>query len=107
MTIAQRFVELGEQMGIDTSNCKTGNIAEILNTLTQNVGGEVSDSQNIQIAMMNFNYSRGEDSPIIDPSQFDPNRTLDPYGDDDKMITDPIDNTNTTEPTNDAEGSGW
>lgn len=80
MTIAQRFVEMGEQMGIDTSNCKTGNIAEVLNALTQDKGGEVSDSQNIQMAMMNLanalnsssNNTAGND-PVTEPdSQTEP-----------------------------------
>ena len=61
MTIAQRFIELGEQMGIDTSNCKTGNIGEVLNTLTKEQGGTVADSQNISIAMMNFTQTLNEE----------------------------------------------
>lgn len=54
MTIAQRFVEMGEQLGIDTSNCKTGNIGEVLNELAQKKGGTVAGSQNISLAMMNL-----------------------------------------------------
>lgn len=62
MTIAQRFIELGEQMGIDTSNCKTGNIGEVLNTLIQEQGGMVADSQNISVAMMNFTQALNSES---------------------------------------------
>lgn len=54
MTIAQRFAELGQNMGIDMSNCHTGNVGEVLNMITQGKGGTVSDSQNIQLAMMNL-----------------------------------------------------
>ena len=98
MTIAQRFVEMGEQMGIDTSNCKTGNIAEVLNALTQDKGGEVSDSQNIQMAMMNLtnalnssSNNTAENEPITEPdSPTEPTEPIEP-----------------TEPTNNTEGSGW
>ena len=69
MTIAQRFIELGEQMGIDTSNCKTGNIGEVLNTLIQEQGGTVADSQNISVAMMNFTQAlNGEPTNDETPS---------------------------------------
>lgn len=54
MTIAQEFVEMGKAMGLDTSECKTGNIVETLNTMTIKAGGEVTDSNLISTAMMNF-----------------------------------------------------
>lgn len=63
MTIAQEFVEIGKAMGLDTSDCKTGNIVETLNAMTIKNGGEVTDSNLISTAMMNFRnsvYGNGE-----------------------------------------------
>ena len=69
MTIAQRFVEMGNQLGIDTSNCKTGNIGEVLNNLVQAQGGTVADSQNIQMAMMNLTSALAGESQNQEPEQ--------------------------------------
>ena len=73
MTIAQRFIEMGEKMGIDTSNCTTGNIAEVVNTMIQEQGGDVADSQNIQLAMMNFVNTIGEESSNEPANNEEPN----------------------------------
>ena len=54
MTIAQRFIEMGEELGLDTSACKTGNVTEVINAMTESMGGEVSDNGVISTAMMNF-----------------------------------------------------
>lgn len=54
MTIAQRFTEMATQMGLDMSNCHTGNIGEVINAMTLQANGNVSDSQNIQLAIRNF-----------------------------------------------------
>lgn len=70
MTIAQRFAEFGQDVGIDMSNCHTGNIGEVLNMITQGKGGNVSDSQNIQIAMMNLTDTMKVDGKPLNPDDF-------------------------------------
>lgn len=76
MTIAQRFVELGEQMGLDTSECKNGNITDTINAMTMKMGGEVSDNGVISTAMMNFTNAlkktNGEETePVAEPTPVD------------------------------------
>ena len=62
MTIAQRFVELGEELGLDTSKYNTGNVTEVINAMTQDLGGEVSNNGVISTAMMNFTKALKENS---------------------------------------------
>lgn len=54
MTIAQRFAEMGTELGVDMSGCNSGNISTVINAITQLKNGEVTDSDVISMAMMNM-----------------------------------------------------
>ena len=103
MTIAQRFVEMGNQLGIDTSNCKTGNIAEVINALSQEKGGTVANSQNIQLAMMNLTAALNENSE---------NEQSGDNSNDQTQTQEPANNNENQEPNsnesnNGDQNSGW
>lgn len=43
-TIASKLVGMAEQMGVDISDCQSGNIKTVLDAITVARGGEVLDS---------------------------------------------------------------
>lgn len=53
-TIAGKFIEFGRSLGIDMEYCNSGNIADVLHYITENMHGEVPDNQNISTAMTYF-----------------------------------------------------
>jgi len=62
MTIAQRFAELATELGVENFDCKSGNIADVINAITTELGGTPVDSQNIQRAMHALNDALSTDT---------------------------------------------
>lgn len=62
MTIAQRFAELATELGVENFDCKSGNIADVINAITTKLGGTPVDSQNIQRAMHALNDALSTDT---------------------------------------------
>lgn len=65
MTVAQKIIELANALGVDISDCKTGNVAGLINAITLKRGGEIANNQNIRLAALNLAKALGkEDIPL-------------------------------------------